>query len=312
MGKSRVAVVDFESYETSVKEGLDMIDAEKVLKKQEKIVLKPNLTTSQKPPVTTDVRCMKALLNYIGNCNQKAEVLIAEGSGDCDTQEAFQALGYVELAERYGVDLVDLNQDDVVKLKDREALVLKEFYMPKTLKDAFLVSVPVLKEHGDDRVTISMKNLFGTAPGSHYGKPGSWLKTKLHSYGVWQSIVDINRYKPIDMAVVDGALGQFGSHLSEKPPETPLEVVICGFDPVSVDSVGAKLLGHDWQQVKHLKHANTRLGTADLDKIEVLGEVKERKASRKNRIISSLISKGRLFTGIPGVKTLGKAVLSRL
>ncbi len=310
---TKVAIIDFKDYDTSVKEVLDLINAGEVLKKQKKIVLKPNLTAALKPPVTTDVRCIRALLNYIGICNKKAKIIIAEGSGDCDTDEAFQKLGYLELVERYGVELVDLNDDEVIRLKNPKALVLKEFYLPKTLKNAFLISVPVLKEHGDDLVTISMKNLFGIAPGSHYGRPGSWLKTKLHSLGVWQSICDLCLYRPIDLAVVDAALGQYGSHLSEKPPKHPIKTLIAGFDAVAVDSVGAKILGHDWRDVKHLKYANGRLGIADLEKIEIIGKLEEKpNPSRKDRIIASLIRKGRRFTCIPGVKTVGKAILKRI
>jgi len=311
---SKVAIVDFEDYDSSITKALDIIKAGKQLSKQKKIIIKPNLTLASKPPVTTDVNCVKGLLNYIAKVNKRAEVVIAEGSGDCDTDKAFEKLGYLELAERYGVDLVDLNQGKFVKLKNPRALVLKEFYLPKVLNDGFLISVPTLKEHGSDKVTISMKNMFGIAPGELYGKgSGSWLKTKLHEYGVWQSIVDICSYRKIDLAVVDAALGLYGCAITGRVPKPPLNVIIAGFDAVSVDSVGAKILGHNWKDVRHLNYANNILGTADLSKIEIFGELVERpNKSRRDKILRFIIEKADPLKNIPGVKRVGKAILTRI
>lgn len=47
-------------------------------------------------------------------------------------------------------------------VKNLSALHLKEFEHPLTPKDAYIVSIPVLKEHSIIGVTLSLKNMLGT------------------------------------------------------------------------------------------------------------------------------------------------------
>ncbi|MDF2957774.1 MAG: hypothetical protein OD814_001396 [Candidatus Alkanophagales archaeon MCA70_species_1] len=51
----------------------------------------------------------------------------------------YRELGYLKL-ERHGVRLVDLNNDDFELVKNSNALFLKEFEFPLTLKGAFIIS----------------------------------------------------------------------------------------------------------------------------------------------------------------------------
>ena len=74
-------------------------------------------------------------------------------------EEKFVDLGYGDLVEKYGVKLVDLNEDEYELRESPEAVVLKRFEFPKTLKDSYLISVPVLKRHSICKVTLSLKNM---------------------------------------------------------------------------------------------------------------------------------------------------------
>ncbi|MDI6654818.1 MAG: DUF362 domain-containing protein, partial [Candidatus Hydrothermarchaeota archaeon] len=75
---------------------------------QRKIVIKPNLIDNRPYPVTTSPKTVEGILEYFKG--KAKEIIIAEGSGWCreGTNKAFEDLGYAELAERYGVKLVDL------------------------------------------------------------------------------------------------------------------------------------------------------------------------------------------------------------
>lgn len=90
-------------------------------------------------------------------------MVVAEGSGWGETLEIGDKLGYTKL-EKYA-ELVDLNQDDYELKKKPNALYLTEFEYTKTLKNSYLVSVPVLKHHSAAGVTLSMKNLLGATLG---------------------------------------------------------------------------------------------------------------------------------------------------
>ena len=76
----------------------------------------------------------------------------------------YRELGYLKL-ERHGVRLVDLNNDDFELVKNSNALFLKEFEFPLTLKGAFIISAAVLKERSITGVTLSLKNMLGATLG---------------------------------------------------------------------------------------------------------------------------------------------------
>ncbi|MBW1806472.1 MAG: DUF362 domain-containing protein [Deltaproteobacteria bacterium] len=173
-----VVRIKFTDYETSVTEALDAISASDVLPEEGSIIIKPNLINKDGPPVTTNVAIVEAIYKY---CRPRtdAEIMIGEGCGEGTTWETFKANGYTDLAERNGIRLVDLNREKTVTLKNDRALQLKHFHIPEVVRDAFVISVPVLKDHSLTVTTISMKNMFGIAPASHY--KGAWNKSKLHS-----------------------------------------------------------------------------------------------------------------------------------
>jgi len=223
-----------------------------------RIVVKPNLIANKPPPTTTPPETVEALVRNLKRFGK--EIIIAEGAGWADTRKAFRDRGYVRLAERHSVKLVDLNSDEYTVVRSPEALVLKEHEFPLTLKDSYLVSAAVLKVHSQAGVTLSVKNMLGATIGRHKGR--------FHRIGIHQSIVDINLYKPPDLAVIDGVQANVEGELGGRTREYGL--MIFSLDPVAADAVGAKILGIDPLSVKHLKLAQEKgLGVADPRKIEI-------------------------------------------
>lgn len=105
--------------------------------------------------------------------------------------------------------------------------------------------------------TAALKNMFGIAPAPYY--KGSWNKSKLHSPSVHKSVVDVCSYKKPDLSIVDAVTALTGSHLSGTPKK--LDTILAGFDPVSVDTTGCEMLGHNPEEIEYLKLADGRLGS---------------------------------------------------
>jgi uncharacterized protein (DUF362 family) len=122
--------------------------------------------------------------------------------------------------------------------------------------DAYVISVPVLKDHSFTVTTIAMKNMFGIAPAPYYS--GSWNKSKLHRPSTHKSVFDICLYKKPDLCVVDASVALAGMHLSGT--EKKLGLVLAGFDPVAVDAEGSRLMGHNPNRIEYLKLANGVFG----------------------------------------------------
>jgi uncharacterized protein (DUF362 family) len=178
-----------------------------------------------------------------------------------------------------------------------------------------LVSLAKLKQHETTGVTLTMKNMFGITPNSMYGgKPGDEDSTAgrgpIHDPGryvdlelpglkpafqsteagvrVPYTIADLCAARPVDLAIIDGISAMTGG---ENPyssgPKTRIVrpgVMIVGRNPVSVDAVGASVMGFDPRAARgtgafargrcenHLLLAEQAgLGTADLARIDVRG-----------------------------------------
>ena len=260
---SRVARVRFTDYGQSVATALDLIGAGERLPAQGLIILKPNLTNASPPPVTTSVEVVEAVYQYC-RAHTDAEIAIGEGVGTGRTHEVCASLGYVDLAGRGGMEILDFNNGESVELHNPDALHLKSFHLPRIVQDAYLISIPVLKDHTFTKTTLSMKNMFGLAPGKHYG--GSWNKSRLHSPSTDESVVDVCLYRKPDLSIIDATVALKGGHLSGRMK--PINLILAGFDPVAVDAVGSRLLGHDPQWLPYLTLAESRLGT--MRNIEIL------------------------------------------
>jgi len=260
---SIVAKVDFSDYETSVHKALDLVGAAQRLPHDGLILIKPNLTNGDPPPVTTHVEAARAVCTYCRKHTQ-AEVAFAEGSGSGQTIRAFEKNGYADAARELGIRLIDLNEQDDVELGRDDALHWKRMYLPQIALEAFIISLPILKDHSFTRTTIAMKNMFGLAPPRRYA--GSWNKSKLHSPSTDASVVDLCLYKAPDLCVVDAAVALTGMHLSGRPKD--LNVILAGLDPVAVDAVGSELLGHRPRRLRYLTLADGRLGS--LSNIEIV------------------------------------------
>jgi uncharacterized protein (DUF362 family) len=257
---SDVAQVRFADYESSVAAALDLIAAPQSLRGQRLIIVKPNLTNADGPPVTTPVAAAEAVVNYCkGHCDRSAEIAIGEGCGSGTTSETFEANGYADLARRAGVRLIDFNEEPATLVRRDDALQLRQFHLPEVARDAFIVSLPILKDHSFTGTTIAMKNMFGLAPAPYYR--GSWNKSKLHSPSTDRSVVDVCLYKPPGLCVVDAVVALTGMYLSGRPKKIGL--ILAGLDPVAVDAVASRLLGHDPRRLEYLALANGRLGSMD-------------------------------------------------
>ncbi len=246
------AQVEFTTYEESVKAALDAVAAAPALAGQKKVLVKPNLVQATPPPVTTPPACVAAVVDYIRQ-SSGAEVIIAEGCGaaDCDTDEVFERLGYVELAARLELELVNLNTAETVRLKNPACGIFPEFHLPRVALEYYIVSVPVLKAHSLAMITGTLKNMMGFAPPRYYQRGGGWKKSAFHAR-MHESIVALNRYRRPELTVLDATVGLREFHLGGAECSPPVNKIVAGFDPLAVDRVAARLLKLDWRSIPHL------------------------------------------------------------
>ncbi len=247
-------IEEYTSYKQSIPAALDQIAADRVIKEQTSILIKPNLINSSPHPVTTPPECCEAIIRYIKQ-HSRAEIVIAEGCGDSvlETDDVFRELEYDRLAEEYQVNLLDLNHAPTVRKKNPSRPVFPEMILPEIAFTHFIISVPVLKAHSLAEITGSLKNMMGFAPPRHYsGRFGSWKKAAFHT-DMQRSIMDLCSYISPDLSVMDASIGLADFHLGGNHCSPPVNKIIAGFDPYKVDRAAAELLGFNWREIPHLR-----------------------------------------------------------
>ncbi|WP_022850719.1 DUF362 domain-containing protein [Limisalsivibrio acetivorans] len=260
---SKVYVEKFDNWHDTVERLLDKTDVVKQLQNR-RILLKPNLVEPRKPPITTPAELVGEVIDYLRRTVENCEIIIAEGTGSAsnETADVFRELGYEEMAKLKGVHLMDLNHEECITLEKPECTRWPEMTLPKILFDSFIFNIPVLKAHTLADVTLSMKNMMGAAPPSHYQKGGHWKKAEFHK-GMHEAVFDLNQYRQADFTLLDATVGMQEAHLYGPECDPPKNRLAASFDPVSIDAWGADLLGFGWKTVEHIKLANGVLGEAE-------------------------------------------------
>ncbi len=196
------------------------------------------------------VRTLGELLRDAG----ARELLIVEAVYD---QESYRVFGYEEVAKALDATLIDLNvpdpYDDFASMPVGEGwFIYDHFDVNRVLGevDAF-VSVAKMKCHYECGVTLSMKNLVGLVPVKQYRLDGThWWRSALHGQenetrsrlpGV---ILDLNRARPIHLAVIDGIKTAEGGEVprgSFRPVEPG--VLVAGKNAVATDAIATAVMG---------------------------------------------------------------------
>ena len=247
----KVSVISFTNYKESVAKAFDGIEAGAVLADKSKILIKPNLVDDIPFPVTTPVECVEAIIDYVRSVSD-AGIIVAEGSGGPkSTTEVFSELGYSRLAEEKQVRLVDLNGEPLVRSENPSCKIFREYYIPKIAMEYFIISVPVLKAHSFSEVTLSLKNMMGFAPPSHYQVGGFWKKSFFHRR-MHESIIEMNMHRMPDLTLLDATVGMPDYHLGGRHCDPPVNKIVASFDALEADKAGAGLLGFDWKRIGHL------------------------------------------------------------
>lgn len=233
------------------------------------VLIKPNLIEAMRPPITTPAVLVEGIVSYLKEAVDGVRIIIGEGTGASEyaTDHCFATLGYDQLASKYNIPLLDLNEAELVEKRRPDCRRWPVMHLPAIVYDSFLLSVPVLKAHSLAGVTLTMKNMMGAAPPSHYQRGGHWKKSSFHE-DMQAAVLDLNRYRAADFTLLDATVGMQVAHLWGPVCDPPPNKLAAGYDPVAIDAFGAGLLGRNWRDIGHIRGAHGELGVADPLRLE--------------------------------------------
>jgi len=292
----------------AVQEAISLLGGiESFVRPHDKVIIKPNLVFALPfdTGFTTDPRVVQAIVELCRRVNP-SDVIVAEGSGGADTKMAFERCGYSELARRYGIKLVDLNESQATMVDVPDGKAIKVLGVPNIILESdVLINVPKLKLYrGGDWASLSVKNLLGAVPGKgQYSRNRSpefplklsrefWVpegrfflsddsrwwgprgeKKRVHA-DFAEGIVDLNTVIRPSLNVIDGIMvcHDIGMSDTEGVKSFELNTILAGRDPLALDFVATKIGGLNPLAISYLKRAVERgLGESDYSRIQVVG-----------------------------------------
>src|SRR5258706_10296152 len=219
-------------------------------------ILKPNFVAGRSAGTgsTTSFALLKAVAEEVRACG--AEPVLCETPGtEFDREATYTILGVEQFCAENGIRILRVDpeggEQDWMELRPEGAKRLRRFRVPRILSEARLINLPVLKTHVVSTMTLGMKNPMGILP-----RPD---RRSMHTFGIDQCIVDMNRGIKPDLTIVDGSVGQDG----EGPlygDKADLQVLVAGRDSLAIDLVCCQLVGVKPRDIPHLKLALEQMG----------------------------------------------------
>jgi uncharacterized protein (DUF362 family) len=234
---------------------------------RKRVLIKPNLMTGAhwESGITVHPYLIELLVGEIKSLGH--EPVVGEGAGwGCDSRDAFEATGVDLLCKRIGVPLIDFKRGKGVAVPVPKGGVIEEVLVDEAVLDCdFIISLAKMKTHCETLVSLSLKNMKGLIAEDRQ-------RLRFHLLDVNRCLIDLNRTFRPDLAIIEGIVALEGIGPLVPGRAKPLGLLIGGQDPVAVDSVCVRIMGHEPDEIRHILYAHEAgIGTMDEKEIQCVG-----------------------------------------
>ncbi|MCX8094435.1 MAG: DUF362 domain-containing protein [Candidatus Goldbacteria bacterium] len=226
---------NLEEIKKTIKIGFEELGGiDKFIKKDEKILLKPNSLQPSKPEtaIVTHPVFIKAVIQVLKEKTDKIYIGESPGVGSFATGAAIS--GLKKVIEEENIKLIEFVPNIEIEIKDK--LVFGKFMIDKRLLEMDkIINLPKLKTHVLMQMSLCVKNMYGIIPGLK--------KLEYHARADHDRIqfakilVDIFRAIPPHFNIVDGILAMEGEGPGTSGIPVNLGLIIMGENGFAVDRV---------------------------------------------------------------------------
>ncbi len=250
-----------EMYQRAMQE---MGGMERYVKPGQTVIIKPNSSWDVPPEraANTNPDVLKAIVE---DCVAAGAERVFAFDHTCDNWEkSYDNSGNAEAVRQGGGQMLPANIEryyQEVDIPGARRLTKAKVYERLMQADVF-INVPVLKHHASTTITIAMKNLMGVVWDRRF-----WHRNDLH-----QCIADFCLYRKPDLNIVDAyrVMTQNGPRGTSEADVTMMRSILVSSDIVAVDAAGALMLGHQPEDIAHLRIADEmKIGSIKLDDLNI-------------------------------------------
>jgi uncharacterized protein (DUF362 family) len=236
----------------------------KFVSKGAKVVVKPNIGWDVSPERGANTN-PKLVAQIIKHCYAAGAKQVTVFDHTCDDWKSAYANSGIERASKdAGARVAPGNTESYyqkVSVPNTTRLPNAKVHELILESDVF-INVPVLKNHGSAKLTVSMKNLMGVV-----WDRGEWHKNDLH-----QCIADFAAFKKPTLNIVDAytVMKKNGPRGVSAEDIVTMKSLLVSTDMVAVDAAGTKLFGWEPADIRHIKiAADQKVGRMDLEKLTI-------------------------------------------
>ena len=290
--KSKVVLIPCSSYEEEtlyrcLKQGLELLGGlESLIKKNEKVLFKPNLVRSAKREraVVTDPAVMENVFRIFREQGYE-HLACGDSCGIGSAGKAMKECHMDAALEKYGVELKEFQDEQRVETQRGRTLTLAK----DVLEADALVSVCKMKTHALERVTGAVKNQYGCICGMHKAMG----HTQYPNADIFaRMLADLNLTVKPRLYIMDGITAMEGNGPTSGDP-IPMNVLLFSEDPVALDTVFCHLVYLDPELVPTNVHGEKMgLGTWKSSQIDVV-----REPLLRNRLARDMETGNSMWTG---------------
>ncbi len=238
--------------------------------KGKRVVVKVNALKAADPETSacvTDYRLLRAVLNRLETL-EPAQVIVGDSVGTEFYGNSEKVFAVTRLKEAAAEHYRNINTDLVLVPLERP--FKRTAAVSRTILEADVyISLPKMKTHGLTMMSGSVKNNYGLLVGAQ--------KAWYHYFSVKpeifaEIIVEMYRLRPPDFVIMDAVVAMEGYGPSS-PEMRRVNKILASDDGVALDTVQAKIIGFDVEDVPYLRLARELdLGETDLRSIDIVGD----------------------------------------
>lgn len=256
----------------AVTKGLNLIKASTLINNEDVVVIIPNWVNKKKPNPSEGVivgpNTLQAIIKWVEKEGPK-RIVIACGSGGGNTIDIMKEIGYDEIIKKEQVEFIDLNKGPYTELAlnhtNPSKIKVNKIYDEMTK----VISFTQLKMHEEATMSASIKNVVMSFPSTEeHGTPkkDKGIHNDLHGFirAMAEKIkIDISIVSMNPVMIATGPTKGISKHTG---------LVIVGNNPISVDTICARMLGFKTQAVRYLYELEKEgIKESNLDKINIFG-----------------------------------------
>ncbi|MBU4332291.1 DUF362 domain-containing protein [Patescibacteria group bacterium] len=281
MPNPKVSIIKGNNRYQNIADSLNLIknEVQEQIQDKQNIIIKPNFLYDDKPNAATNVQAVKATIDFVQQFTNQ-QITIAEAPFSGTVEGAVKNFNYDKELADYNIKYLDLNEEPTedieVPVTENELAKLK--IAKPILESDFRISVCPPKTHDTVILTLGIKNLIVGSIISKDATLGHNSRGEIHGgyYKTNKILFELLKIIPPNLTVIDAWQVMEGDGPSHGQM-ADMGLALASLDPAAVDSVMAYLMGFDPDDIGYLyfvgADCNPPLGTNQLDKIEIIGNI---------------------------------------